>query len=160
VLRRQTGAIEHRIFREIGDYLKPGDLLVLYRTRVIPARLYARKSSGGQVELLLLRKLSADTWECLVGSKGGHQTTAFSWRRSTSKSLKRHLDHSALSNSHGHRRLCHRRACAAPPRIHHPSRCRPLPDCLRRSTWFSPAPTAGLRFTQRLMMRSGGIVLS
>ena len=70
VLNRQTGKLEHRIFNEIGEYLNPGDLLVLNQTRVIPARIYARKPTGGKVELLLLRKDDDLTWECLVGGKG------------------------------------------------------------------------------------------
>jgi S-adenosylmethionine:tRNA ribosyltransferase-isomerase len=70
VLDRGTGLLEHRIFRDVGEYLRPGDLLVLNRTRVIPARIYARKPTGGRVELLLLRREDLLTWECLVGGKG------------------------------------------------------------------------------------------
>src|ERR687887_157346 len=69
-LHRDTGEIEHRIFRDIGDYLRAGDLLVLNQTRVIPARIYARKETGGRVELLLLRQRDELTWEALVGGKG------------------------------------------------------------------------------------------
>jgi len=70
VLHRDTGTLEHKIFREIGEYLHPNDLLVLNQTRVIPARIYARKSTGGRVELLLLRREDELTWQCLVGGKG------------------------------------------------------------------------------------------
>jgi len=70
VLNRKAEKLEHRIFNEIGDYLNPGDLLVLNQTRVIPARIYARKLTGGRVELLLLRKEEDLAWECLVGGKG------------------------------------------------------------------------------------------
>jgi len=70
VLNRQSGKLEHRIFREIREFLNPGDLLVLNQTRVIPARIYARKPTGGKVELLLLRRKDDLTWECLVGGKG------------------------------------------------------------------------------------------
>ena len=57
VLHRAEGRTEHRHFREVGDYLEPGDVLVLNQTRVIPARLHGHKvPSGGQVELLLLRR--------------------------------------------------------------------------------------------------------
>ncbi len=70
VLRRDTAELEHRIFRDIGDYLRAGDLLVLNQTRVIPARIYARKETGGRVELLLLRRRDELTWEALVGGKG------------------------------------------------------------------------------------------
>ena len=70
VLHRNTGEVEHRVFRDIGDYLQTGDLLVLNQTRVIPARIYARKETGGRVELLLLRRRDEFTWEALVGGKG------------------------------------------------------------------------------------------
>jgi len=70
VLHRDTGTLEHRIFRELGEYLRPNDLLVLNRTRVIPARIYARKPTGGRVELLLLRRRDLLRWEALVGGKG------------------------------------------------------------------------------------------
>ncbi len=60
----------HRVFCDIGEYLNPGDLLVLNQTRVIPARLYANKPTGGRVEILLLKREDLLTWECLVGGKG------------------------------------------------------------------------------------------
>jgi S-adenosylmethionine:tRNA ribosyltransferase-isomerase len=70
VMRRATGALEHRHFRDLGEYLRPGDLLVANRSRVIPARLRGRKRpSGGAVEVLLLARradLGPDTWEALV----------------------------------------------------------------------------------------------
>ena len=72
VLHRDTEELEHRAFRDIGDYLRSGDLLVLNQTRVIPARIYARKETGGRVELLLLRRRDELTWEALVGGKGLH----------------------------------------------------------------------------------------
>ena len=70
VVHRQTGQFEHHIFREIGDYLRPGDLLVANDSRVIPARLHARKASGARVEVFLLHPLPDGRWECLVGGKG------------------------------------------------------------------------------------------
>ena len=72
MLHRDRGELEHRIFRDVTDYFKAGDLLVLNQTRVIPARIYARKETGGRVELLLLRRRDreARTWEVLVGGNG------------------------------------------------------------------------------------------
>jgi len=70
VLHRDTGNLEHKKFRDVKDYFKAGDLLVLNQTRVIPARIFARKETGGRVELLLLRRRDAWTWEALVGGKG------------------------------------------------------------------------------------------
>ncbi|OGN93397.1 MAG: tRNA preQ1(34) S-adenosylmethionine ribosyltransferase-isomerase QueA [Chloroflexi bacterium RBG_13_48_10] len=71
ILDRQSGMIWHAVFKDIGNYLNAGDILVVNETRVIPARLFARKlPSGGRVEILLLRKLDTRTWEALVGGKG------------------------------------------------------------------------------------------
>ena len=67
VLDKQTGEIEHKIFRDIIDYLNPGDCLVLNDTRVIPARLIGSKvETGGKIEFLLLKRTEDDTWETLV----------------------------------------------------------------------------------------------
>jgi len=70
VLHRDTGQIDHRTFSQVGEYLRKGDLLILNETRVIPARIYARKETGGRVELLLLRREDELTWQCIVGGKG------------------------------------------------------------------------------------------
>ena len=70
VLHRKSGEIEHRHFSDIGDYLQPNDLLVVNQTRVIPARIYAKKETGGKMELLLLRQEDELTWRALVGGKG------------------------------------------------------------------------------------------
>ncbi len=71
VVHRETGQIEHRIFRDVGQYLRAGDLLVMNQTRVIPARLFGRKAeTGGRVELLLLHRRDERTWEALVRGKG------------------------------------------------------------------------------------------
>ena len=72
VLHRATGEIEHRRFSDIGDYLAAGDLLVANDSRVIPARLHGHKSTGGAVEIFLLRQRdeSGAEWECLVRGRG------------------------------------------------------------------------------------------
>lgn len=71
VLDRSIGSIEHSNFRSIGKYLKSGDLIVLNETRVLLARLFAKKVlTGGKVEILLLKKVAAQIWECIVRGKG------------------------------------------------------------------------------------------
>jgi len=71
VLNRVTGSIEHSNIRSIGDFLTSGDLLVLNETRVLPARLFAKKiPTGGKVEILLLKKVEVQIWECIVRGKG------------------------------------------------------------------------------------------
>lgn len=163
VLNRATGQLEHRIFREIGAYLRPGDLLVVNQTRVIPARLQAWKPTGGKAEILLLRRESALIWECLVGGKGlGEgkrlkladgleaeiiETLAGSRRRVRfDEPVEQHLQ------TDGQMPL--------PPYIHEK-----LTDPERYQTVYSKtpgsaaAPTAGLHFTPRLMdeLRAQGV---
>ncbi|MBO8141431.1 MAG: tRNA preQ1(34) S-adenosylmethionine ribosyltransferase-isomerase QueA [Firmicutes bacterium] len=67
VVNRATGAVEHRIFRDLPGFLQPGDALILNDTRVMPARLFGVKAeTGGRVEVLLVRRLEPDMWEALV----------------------------------------------------------------------------------------------
>lgn len=67
VLDKATGKTSHHIFREIVDMVEPGDCLVLNNTKVIPARLYGTKEdTGAGIEILLLKRLEKDVWECLV----------------------------------------------------------------------------------------------
>lgn len=67
VLNRSTGETEHHIFREIREYLRPGDCLVVNDTKVIPARLIgSREGTGAKIEVLLLKRRADDVWETLV----------------------------------------------------------------------------------------------
>ena len=65
VLDKQSGALEHKHFYDILDYLNPGDCLVMNDSRVLPARLLGHRPTGGAVEVLLLRDLGNKQWECL-----------------------------------------------------------------------------------------------
>lgn len=66
VLDRNNKTIEHKIFKDILDYLKPGDCLVRNNTKVIPARIYGKKETGANVEFLLLNNIEGDIWEAIV----------------------------------------------------------------------------------------------
>ena len=65
ILDKQTGETEDRHFYDLPDYLNPGDCLVLNDSRVLPARLLGIRSTGGAIELLLLKDLGENNWECL-----------------------------------------------------------------------------------------------
>ena len=71
-LNKETGALEHRHFYDVTDYLRPGDCLVLNDSRVLPARLIGTRSTGGSIELVLLRDMGDGKWECL--SRPGRKT--------------------------------------------------------------------------------------
>ena len=66
VLNKELKTIEHKIFKDIIDYLEPGDCLVINNTKVIPARLYGKKETGANIEFLLLNNIEGDTWETIV----------------------------------------------------------------------------------------------
>ena len=66
VLDRKNQTIEHKTFKDIVDYLEPGDVLVRNNTKVIPARLYGKKETGANVEFLLLNNIEKDIWESIV----------------------------------------------------------------------------------------------
>ena len=66
VLDRSKNTIEHKNFFDILDYLNRGDCLVINNTKVIPARLYGTKTTGANVELLLLKQIEGDIWQCIV----------------------------------------------------------------------------------------------
>jgi S-adenosylmethionine:tRNA ribosyltransferase-isomerase len=158
VLDRGTGETRHSIFRDLGDFLAPGDLLVINETRVIPARLYARKlPGGGRVELLLLRQESPDTWEALAGGKGLSAGKRLQVEGGPQAEILEALD--------GPRRRVRfaeplepyfQRAghVPLPPYIH-----APLKDPERYQTVYArqpgsaAAPTAGLHFTPQLIER-------
>jgi len=73
LLDRSSAAISGRFFKNIGEYLRPGDLLVLNDTRVIPARLFGHKATGGKVEIFLVRREESEEerWSCLMRSSKG-----------------------------------------------------------------------------------------
>lgn len=66
VLDREKQTIEHKTFKDIIDYLEPGDCLVRNNTKVIPARIYGKKETGAKVEFLLLKNIEGDIWESIV----------------------------------------------------------------------------------------------
>lgn len=66
VCHKDSGAIDHRVFSDIVEYFKEGDVLVVNNTKVLPARLYGKKSTGANIETLLLKRIDINTWECLA----------------------------------------------------------------------------------------------
>ena len=66
VLDKKNETIEHKVFKDILEYLNKGDCLVINNTKVIPARLYGKKETGANVELLLLKRIEGDYWEVMV----------------------------------------------------------------------------------------------
>jgi S-adenosylmethionine:tRNA ribosyltransferase-isomerase len=168
VLHRADGRLEHRIFRDIGEYLRPGDLLVANESRVIPARLFGHKEpGGGKVEILLLRKIDDVQWRCLVGGARTHVGTRLRLEQVSADAVSAvpsPLTVDVLEmGERGERTLAFSEPVEAyfddlgvmplPPYIHEPLR-----DPERYQTVYShslgsaAAPTAGLHFTPDLLL--------
>jgi len=155
VYDRLNDHIIHSIFRDLKTYLRPGDLLVINKTKVIPARLFAKKESGGKVEVLLLKKLSDLEWEILVGGKKVVQGVELTFSKEISGKI--------ISDLEGSKRAIHFSApieehfkkygqMPLPPYIHER-----LEDPERYQTVYAQysgsaaAPTAGLHFTEEII---------
>ncbi|MBK7176917.1 MAG: tRNA preQ1(34) S-adenosylmethionine ribosyltransferase-isomerase QueA [Chloroflexi bacterium] len=162
VLHRGNGRLEHRRFTDLLDYLRPGDILVGNNSRVIPARLFGQKPTGGKVEILLLENLDPTRWQALVGgkklqmgaeilleNKDGLLTDVTAAVTAVLDGPQRELTFSRAIDDDldtlGHTPL--------PPYIHET-----LDDAERYQTVYSrppgssAAPTAGLHFTGDLLM--------
>lgn len=160
VLDRQKEELEHHTFWDVAEYLRPNDLLVINQTRVIPARVFARKETGGRVELLLLSRIDALTWEALVGGKGMRPGRQLAVEGGPGAEI--------IEDLRGSRRMVRFSEPVEPhlPRVGQ----MPLPpyiherldDPERYQTVYSrdlgsaAAPTAGLHFTNELMDRLRG----
>ena len=160
VLDKNTGAIEHRHFFEIGSFLNPGDCLVLNNTKVIPARLIGeREGTGAKVEILLLKRLSGDTWETIV--RPGKKLLPGNTASFGDGRLKAHID--SVSDDGGRivsfsyegifeEVLDSLGEMPLPPYIHHK-----LKEKDRYNTVYAKfdgsaaAPTAGLHFTEDIL---------
>ncbi len=168
-LNKTTGAVEHLHFSDLPNLLHPGDCLVLNDSRVLPARLIGHRSSGGQIEVLLLRDLGNDVWECLT--KPGKKTRPGAEILFGNGELKAIV----LSTCEGGTRqikfeyegiflevLERLGRMPLPPYIHEE-----LQDQERYQTVYSrevgsaAAPTAGLHFTPELLeqIRAMGVVI-
>jgi S-adenosylmethionine:tRNA ribosyltransferase-isomerase len=165
VLERRTGALRHHVFRDLPDLLSPGDLLVLNRSRVIPARLLGVRPGGGAAEILLVRCRAGEEWEALL--RPARRLRPGTVVRVGDELEVHVLDEPPLAGGSRLVRLASRAGTLSDvlDRLGHV----PLPPYIRRAdrpedreryqTVFArepgsvAAPTAGLHFTQELLDR-------
>ena len=152
VINKHTGELSHHRFFELPRLLTPSDVLVFNQTKVIPARLYGQKTTGGKVEILLLKQNSNNLWE-IISHPGlkPQQVITFAPDIQAAVIDSRHIKFNHLTlvqlSKLGHTPL--------PPYIHSPT-----PETILRRQYqtvyakypgSAAAPTAGLHFTQRLI---------
>ena len=168
VYHKDDGNIEHKIFRDIIDYLHAGDILVVNNTRVLPARLFGKKDTGAKIEILLLKRLDLNTWETLAKPgkrlKNGSIIT-FSDKLSGEiiedtdfggKIIRFKFDgvFEDIINNLG--------VMPLPPYIHNQYKDKERYQTVyNKITGSSAAPTAGLHFTQELLakIREKGVTI-
>jgi S-adenosylmethionine:tRNA ribosyltransferase-isomerase len=166
VYQRKQDRITHAHFRDIRQYLNPGDVLVINNTRVIPARLYAHKETGGKVEVLLLKKLESEQWEVLVGGKRVIQGKKLTFADGVEGTIMAELEGSKRIiqfNQPVGPHLKDLGEMPLPPYIH-----THLDDPERYQTVYAEvegsaaAPTAGLHFTKQIMaeLRDYGVIFT
>jgi len=172
VLTRSEHLVEHKHFRDLPEYLRPGDVLVLNDTRVIPARLAATRPTGGKVEILLLTPRGGDVWECLArpGRRAQvGQTLTFAGGRMTGLVLGKTeyggrvvqlsaaagLDVDSLVDAVGEMPVPH----YIKSRLDQPERYQTV---YARERGSAAAPTAGLHFTPDLLgqIEGAGVVIA
>jgi S-adenosylmethionine:tRNA ribosyltransferase-isomerase len=164
VVDRHASEIAHYHFYDLPDFLRPGDLLVHNESRVIPARLFARKPTGGKVEILLLHRRAERVWEALVGGKRVRVGMRLALLDSPGGQPTGAMAEVVEAGERGMRVLAFDRPALPlaeqvgvtplPPYIH-----TPLADAERYQTIYArapgsaAAPTAGLHFTPALLRR-------
>jgi S-adenosylmethionine:tRNA ribosyltransferase-isomerase len=163
VLDHAGAEVRHRVFRDLPELLSPGDLLVVNRTRVFPARLLGQREGGGKAEVLLIRPLGGDVWEALV--RPGRRLRAGT-RVIVAEDLALRIESGASRDDSARRRV--RLECVGDPAVVLERRGHtPLPPYIRRpdrpedreryqtvyarETGSVAAPTAGLHFTPELL---------
>lgn len=168
VVHRGSGAIEHKTFREIIEYLRPGDVLVMNESKVLPARIFGtRTSTGAKIELLLLRQVAPNRWEALVkpGKKARTGDMLDFGNGLMTGSILDHTDVGGRIIEFSYREpflqvLERIGTMPLPPYIK-----KPLADQQRYQTVYArqegsaAAPTAGLHFTRELLeeIRAKGV---
>lgn len=168
LMHRQQKAIEHHIFRDIVDYIRPGDVLVMNTTRVLPARLPAVKATGGGAEVLLLRQITPTRWQTLVGGRGLTVGAALHFPdtdltaviAAVGDASQREVEFSEVLSSALLQRIGE---MPLPPYIHtRPDDIERYQTVYSREEGSAAAPTAGLHFTPELLLqlRDKGVQLA
>jgi len=160
--RASTHMCDRHIF-DLPEYLKKGDVLVFNKSRVIPARLYGTKETGGKVEVLLLQKISVNTWDVLLGGKRIHVNTCVRFGRGlTGCVIEKKTDGTArVKFSIGGKKFINMLSSVGhtpiPPYIKTPARASQYQTIYAdpRKSGSAAAPTAGLHFTKRLFTALG-----
>lgn len=158
ILDRKNGRISHRHFFDLPEILQPGDVLVFNDSKVIPARLFGKKETGGKLEIFLLKKLKKadepNVWEVMIGGKAKAGQKILLGKKVEASLIKRtenNLWQAAFNCSD--KKLFSLGETPLPPYIKSKARAEDYQTIYARRAGSVAAPTAGLHFTKRLLSR-------
>lgn len=151
ILDKNSGKLEHKIFRDLENILGPNDVLVLNNSKVIPARLNGQKESGGKIEIFLLKKIKANHWETLIrGSvKEGQFINLGDGVRG--ELIKKGDQVNLIKFNCSDKKLFSLGVTPTPPYIKEKAKIDDYQTIYAKSMGSVAAPTAGLHFTKRLL---------
>ena len=154
--KKNKHTIEHKLFKDIINYLKPGDVLVVNQTKVIPAKLLGKKSTGAKVEVILTKKIKEKTYECRIKGTNVKESAELMFKNSTAKVVTKVNDiytikFTKLSQSD--------LIIPTPPYIKKSVPEKDYQTSFAKINGSLAAPTAGLHFTPKLIkqLKSKGI---
>jgi S-adenosylmethionine:tRNA ribosyltransferase-isomerase len=157
VLDRKSKKITDEKFLNLVKYLNKGDVLVFNNSKVLPARLIGKKETGGKVEILLLRQIKADTWECLVGNLPVHKQigTKLNFSKFLSGQIAARIKDTAqikfnLSGKKLMDQIFKLGQTPTPPYIKRLAKATEYQNFFAKKIGSVAAPTAGLHFTPRI----------
>lgn len=166
VLDRKSKKITDEKFLNLIKHLNKGDVLVFNNSKVLPARLIGKKETGGKVEILLLRQIKADTWECLVGNLPIHKQigTKLNFSKSLSGQIAARQNNTAqikfnLSGKKLMDQIFKLGQTPTPPYIKRLAKDTEYQNFFAKKIGSVAAPTAGLHFTPRIfkMLKQKGV---
>ena len=158
VLNKKNHTIIHDFFYNIDKYLKPNDILVANNSKVIPARLFGQKTTGGKTEILLLRPLKSNQWEIVLKGKG-QQNKEIKFNKKLFGILKKQTSTQTwkiefnLSNNSLMKQIYKLGHAPTPPYIKRSSNLQEYQTIYAQTPGSAAAPTAGFHFTKNLIKK-------
>jgi len=161
IANRATHTLSHQHFFNCLDYLQPGDVLVLNNSKVIPARLYGTKPTGGKIEVFLLRQINHLQWECLISGKKPKVATLLDFDHNYQCKIIRAVSDSTWQVEFNQPNITSIGHVPLPPYIKQTSSLADYQTVYAKPAGSVAAPTAGLHFTETLLqqIKNKGVII-
>lgn len=161
VVQRNTPSLTHDYFYNLRQWLQPGDVLVVNNSKVIPARLFGKKTTGGQMEIFLVQQRSKILWEAMVRGKG-QPGLVITLEQGFTATLRERVDDLTWLVAFNKSNITSIGTVPLPPYITEQSPMADYQTVYAKPEGSVAAPTAGLHFTERLLdeLRAAGVIIA